>query len=67
MGRYPEADLSRLVTGSVADGEVRVKGPKGNLAIKVPPGIAVAMAKCSAGTPPSFSGFGLSFASIVGA
>ena len=29
--------------------------------------IAVAMAKCSAGAPPSFSGFGLSFASIVGA
>ena len=43
VGRAP-VSLPAGVTGSVAEGEVRVKGPKGNLAIKVPPGIGVALA-----------------------
>ena len=43
VGRAP-VSLPAGVTGSVTDGEVRVKGPKGNLAIKVPPGIGVALA-----------------------
>src|SRR5882724_10521063 len=43
VGRMPVV-LPAGVKGSVANDEVQVQGPKGNLKIKVPPGMMVAMA-----------------------